>query len=231
MWWGILAKYIEATMADNPTPAPIVLQSQRERTVASLCDHFAKDNLTLEEFERRLDVANRALTVPELDGLLNDLPTTTASVPSAAAPSSAPTQHIREQQTLAAIMGGVERRGRWVPAKNTFVICCMGGAQLDFREVELPPGETEVTVVCIMGGAEIITPPGMNVDTGGLAIMGGFAHRHDRPPNNDPNAPVLRITGFALMGGVDLQVRLPGESSGDARRRERDEQRDRRRSR
>ena len=220
-------------MADNPapTPAPVVLQSQRERTVVALCDHFAKDNLTLEEFERRLDVANRALTVPELSALLVDLPA--ADTPPSPAATSAPgyvaPQHIRDQQTLVAVMGGVERRGRWVPAKNTLVICCMGGAQLDFREVELPPGETEVTVVCIMGGAEIITPPGMNVDTGGLAIMGGFAHRHDRPPVTELNAPVLRITGFALMGGVDLQVRLPGESAGDARRRERDERRDRRR--
>lgn len=221
-------------MADNPVPnpAPLVAQSQRERTVVALCDHFARDHLTLEEFERRLDVANRALTVPELDSLLSDLPaTTTTSTTSAPAPTPgpamgpAPTSHIRDQQTLVAVMGGVERRGRWQPARNTLAVCVMGGAMLDFREVQLPPGETEVTVVCIMGGAEIIVPPGMNVDTGGLAFMGGFAHRHDLPPSSDPNAPLLRITGFALMGGVDLQVRNPGESAGDANRRRKDERR------
>ncbi|HUP88539.1 MAG TPA: DUF1707 domain-containing protein [Longimicrobiales bacterium] len=214
-------------MADNPapTPAPLVVQSQRERTVVALCDHFAHDNLTLEEFERRLDVANRALTVPELESLLSDLPAAAPTSAPSAAPSHAamPTQHIREQQTLVAVMGGVERRGRWQPARNTLVVCAMGGGMLDFREVQLPPGETEVTIVCIMGGCEIITPPGMNVDTGGLAIMGGFAHRHDLPPSNDPNAPLLRITGFALMGGVDLQVRLPGETGRDASQRIRDE--------
>ena len=101
----------------------------------------------------------------------------------------------------------------------------MGGAELDFREVQLPPGVTEVTLVCVMGGAEVIVPPGMNVDTGGFAIMGGFGHRQGGPALTDPNTPVLRIDGFALMGGVDLVVRLPGESAKDTKQRERAEQR------
>jgi hypothetical protein len=65
----------------------------------------------------------------------------------------------------------------------------------------------------------------MNVDTGGFALMGGFAHRNDPPPVSDPDAPVLRINGFALMGGVDLQVRLPGETPSDARYRQKEERR------
>jgi predicted membrane protein len=52
----------------------------------------------------------------------------------------------------------------------------MGGAELDFREVDLPPGETEVFIICMMGGAEIIVPPDLAVDASGIAIMGGFEH-------------------------------------------------------
>lgn len=206
-------------------PLPVALKLQREKTIAALCDHFSNDRLTVEEFEQRLDVANRALTVPDLELLLADLPT---PAPAPALPAVSPlprTAHVREQQTLVAIMGGVERRGSWVPAKQTYVLAVMGGAMLDFREVQLPPGTTEVMIVALMGGVEVIVPPGMNVDTGGFAIMGGFAHRHGFPPANDPNAPLLRINGFALMGGVDLQVRLPGESARDANSRLRDERR------
>jgi hypothetical protein len=213
--------------ASAPLPAPNALKSQRDQTIAALCDHFANDRLTVEEFEQRLDVANRALTVPELNTLLADLPAQSA-VPStvpAPAPAPAPAAHTREQQTLVAIMGGVERRGRWQPARQTYVITAMGGAVLDFREVQLPPGETEVSVFCVMGGIEIIVPPGTNTDVGGFAIMGGFAHRHDSPVPAQPNAPVLKINGFALMGGVDLLVRQPGESAGDARKRVKAEQR------
>lgn len=209
-------------------PLPVALKLQREKTIAALCDHFSNDRLTVEEFEQRLDVANRALTVSDLQLLLADLPAPTAApVPPAVPPLSQPA-HVRGQQALVAIMGGVERRGMWVPAKRTYVLALMGGGLLDFREVQLPQGTTEVMIVALMGGVEVIVAPGMNVDTGGFAIMGGFAHRHDFPPANDPDAPLLRITGFALMGGVDLQVRLPGESARDANDRIREERRRRR---
>jgi len=206
-------------------PLPVHVQAQRDKTITALCDHFAHDRLTVEEFERRLDVATRALTVPELTSLLADLPVETSMVAASAPTLPAPTHHARENQTLVAIMGGVERRGRWQPAEKTYVICAMGGAMLDFREVQLPPGVTEVTLICVMGGAEVIVPPGMTVDAGGFAIMGGFAHRDDSAPASDPNAPVLRINGFALMGGVDLKVQRPGETNKDTKRREREERR------
>lgn len=206
-------------------PLPVALKVQREKTITALCDHFSNDRLTVEEFEQRLDVANRALTVADLELLLADLPAPTASPAPPAVLASPQPAHVREHQALVAIMGGVERRGTWVPAKRTYLLAVMGGGLLDFREVQLPPGTTEVTIVALMGGVEVIVPPGMNVDTGGFAIMGGFAHRHDFPPANDPNAPLLRINGFALMGGVDLQVRLPGETARDANSRMREERR------
>ena len=214
-------------MADPPgsSQLPVALQAQREKTITALCDHFSGDRLTVEEFERRLDVANRAQTLPELASLLADLPApaenAVASVPLRAPPAA----HTREHQTLVAIMGGVDRRGRWQPAQKTLILAMMGGAALDFRDVELPAGETEVTVICLMGGAEIIVPPGMQVDAGGIAIMGGFEHMHHAPAPADPNAPLLRVNGFVMMGGVEVQVRLPGETPKDVRQRLREERR------
>lgn len=209
-----------------PLPAPGALKSQRDQTIAALCDHFANDRLTVEEFEQRLDVANRALTVTALNTLLADLPEMApAAAPAAASAPPRPAAHTREQQTLVAVMGGVERRGHWQPARQTYVITVMGGAVLDFRDVVLPPGETEVSVFCVMGGIEIIVPPGTNTDIGGFAIMGGFAHRHDSTVPVPADAPVLKINGFALMGGVDLFVRQAGETAGDARKRVKAEQR------
>lgn len=210
----------------GPSQLPFALQAQRDKTITALCDHFSLDRLTVEEFERRLDVATRAQTLPELASLLADLPAASSDDASAVAPRvAAPARHARDQQTLVAIMGGVERKGRWQPARKTLVLTLMGGAVLDFREVDLPPGETEITVVCVMGGAEIIVPPGLHVDTGGVAIMGGFDHKEHSPVAGAADAPVLRINGFVMMGGVDVQVRLPGETPKDTRQRLRAERR------
>ena len=70
--------------------------------------------------------------------------------------------------------------------------------------------------------SDIIVPPELPVDVSGLAIMGGFGHRSPATAPR-PELPLLRVHGFAMMGGVDVSVRLPGESARDAKRREREE--------
>jgi hypothetical protein len=104
----------------------------------------------------------------------------------------------------------------------------MGGAGLDFREARFAPGVTEVHILAIMGGVEVIVPPGITVETTGLGIMGGFDGHSQTVPSDDPSAPVLRIRGLAVMGGIEVKMMLPGETGRDARRRRKDERRQRR---
>jgi hypothetical protein len=211
------------------TPGPeLTLRERRERTVTRLCEHFAHDDLTLEELERRIDVAQRSTDATELAALLADLQPRVPAVPQSAPVRAAPPPAVdrKENGMLIALMGGVERRGPWRPAANTFVLALMGGADIDFREVVLPAGITEVTVFAVMGGAEIIVPPDLAVEASGIAIMGGFGHLSP-PATPRPDAPLLKINGFALMGGVDITVRLPGETARDAKRRVRQERRGR----
>lgn len=218
-------------MAEEGTSRTFTLNEQRDRTIRSLIDHFAEDRLSMDELEKRLDLAHRALKTGELDVLTADLPALAPPKAVDAAPQPpavparpvAPAGSIRDNQVLGAIMGGIEKKGRWVPARRTFVIAFMGGACLDFRDAILPPGVTEVHIFTIWGGVELIVPPGTRVDSSGIAIMGAFEHVAGLPID-DPDAPVIRVTGLALMAGVEIHVRYSGESAGDARERRRHEQ-------
>jgi hypothetical protein len=203
------------------------LGGTRQQAIDALCEHFANDVLSMEEFERRVELAQKAEGTEELRKLLQDLPTGDLPIrreemsPSAPprAEASVPSTRVKERGLMVAALGGVERKGRWIPARQTYAVAVMGGMHLDFREALLPPGETEVWIFTIMGGAEIVVPPGLAVESDGIAIMGGFEHREDAPMNQDPNAPVLRLKGLALMGGVEVSIRYPGESARDAKRR------------
>lgn len=210
------------------------LGQTRQVTIDALCEHFANDAMAVEEFERRIDVAHKAASVEELRELLRDLPGGGLPVPAGEAGSVAPAargysvmpaDQVRQSGFAIAIMGGLERAGRWAPARVNTVIAFCGGAELDFREAVLGPGVTEVRVVAIWGGLEIIVPPGLNVESNGAGIMGGFGHAHDAASTAGAGAPTLRISGIALMGGVDITVRHPGESARDARQRRRLERR------
>jgi hypothetical protein len=216
----------------SPLPGP-TLAEKREKTIQLLIDSFASDRLSVEDFETRLDQAHRAVDANTLDGLIRDLPVPVAGqpVPSPAQPLPSPhpqvprarPDEVRERQVLAAILGGVDRKGPWVPAQKTIIIALMGGAALDFREARLPPGVTEVEIYAMMGGVEILVPPNVVVDSSGIAIMGGFEDGPGRTAGLPADAPVIRVGGIVIMGGVEVTVRLPGETSGDAKRRLRQE--------
>ena len=197
----------------------------RERTVRALSTHFAHDHITVEELERRLDLAYAASSVADLRALTSDLPAL-ATQPGAdpvglAYPQVAvhPGLDVSDGDLVIAIMGGAERKGQWTPPKRLTVVTIMGGAEIDLREATFGTKVTEIFVISLMGGVEIITAPGVRLDVSGLAIMGGFEGTASAAGPHDPDAPVIKVRGFACMGGVGTSVRLPGESEREAKKR------------
>ncbi len=204
----------------------------RERAIAALSDAFANDALDVEEFERRVTRAHTSESAEEIAALVTDLPAaTTALAPAAVALApAAPEGGGAEPETVYAIFGGVDRRGTWTVPRRWRVVATFGGALLDLREARFPTGVIDLEVRAVFGGVQIIVPPGLAVEVQGTAIMGGFQNVNRAPAHPDPDAPLLRIRGLAFMGGVDITMRLPGESERQAHRRHKVESRKERRA-
>ena len=162
------------------------------------------------------------------------LPTTprqTGSGPAAATPARSvlpanvvSPERVPSRQFLAGVLGGSTRGGAWIAPREMYAVALMGGVELDFREAAFGPGVTEVTVFALWGGVDIVVPPGLQVECSGAGILGGFERTPDEladasAASLDPGSPVLRVNGVALMGGVDVSTRLPGERERDAARR------------
>ncbi len=216
-------------MSDTPSPLSVPLAKAREHTIRELCEHFARDDLDAEQLEQRLDRVHAATSLQELQALTVDLPALQAQPGAGTGVATAPAGQVSEQQTVIAVMGGASRKGSWVPPRRMHVFAVMGGAELDFREARFGPGIVEITVFALMGGVEITVPPGVHVEVNGIALMGGFDERASSLAPPDPSAPVIRIGGFVMMGGVEVRTRVPGETKRDARQREKLERREMRR--
>jgi len=126
---------------------------------------------------------------------------------------------VRPHLDLWAVLGGAQRQGSWSVPRELKVVAFMGGCELDFREARFPEGPVDVHITAVMGGVEILVPPNLAVEVNGSAILGGFEHVSRTRPESDPRAPLLRIHGLAVMGGVEVKTRLPGESGWQARMR------------
>jgi hypothetical protein len=181
----------------------------RERVVQALSEHFAQDHLSLDELETRLSRVYSSTTPQEVDSLLDGLPALTVGAPlPAVSDPNAPPPKLRER--LVAVLSGIVRRGLWRIPRNLRVVAVMGGVQLDLREAEFPPGITEIRAFVFMGGLDVRVPPGVRLETDGVAILGGFEDRVDESGSAGRDAPIVRITGVAILGGVSAQVLAVG---------------------
>ena len=210
-------------MTDNQDKALPPATGLRNQVIDSLTELFASDGLTLEEFESRLDQAHRAQSVDELRALLPAPVAAKAAVrgPTGLPVRRAPEGSVRARSLAFGFWGGTQRSGAWIPARRNYAVAFQGGVELDLREARFGPGVTDIWVFCAMGGVNIIVPPDLQVDFGGVGIMGGFDAEAGARGVEDPDAPVVRIRGVAIWGGAAVEIRQAGESATEARQRRR----------
>jgi hypothetical protein len=196
--------------------------ADRERVAEVLRDAYVEGRLSPAEHEERLSAAYAAATFGELVPVLSDLPVPPGTLPvpesrgvELVSQSGLPTLAVRTDMAsqgegdAVAVFAGFERRGRWVVPPFLRAICVFGGGVLDLTQAQLTSQETVITVRCIFGGLEIAVPEGMAVQNSMRAVFGG----HSSPATGAPDgAPVLRIVGTAVFGGVDTH--RPRKSKG-----------------
>ena len=192
----------------GPDPLTASLQGERERTIALLGEHFAQDNLSLDELERRIERAYRAPDLQSLRELLKDLPSADTAVAARVAPAIAsPEIYPLEEGRVVSVMSNTKRRGVWQPPRFLDVYSIMSETLLDMTRAVLQPGVTEVEVRGLMTTVKIIVPPGVRVVTQASGFMAEVSDLTIDPPPVGSGAPVVRITGWVVMGELKVVVR------------------------
>jgi hypothetical protein len=112
--------------------------------------------------------------------------------------------------TVFAVLSGVKRVSSAARFRGGEVTAFMGGADLDLRQANIPPGEEAVLdIFAVMGGAEIKVPPTWTVSTPLVPVMGGIDDKRLPPvPGTEVTgqaAPRLVLRGLILMGGIDIK--------------------------
>ncbi|MBX9362038.1 DUF1707 domain-containing protein [Streptomyces sp. WAC04114] len=203
-------------MTDDAVPDLRASDADREQVAGILRDALAEGRLDMEEFEERLDATYKARTYGELAPITRDLPAAGVTVPAvsltkdpaAGADWSGRITGGEGTSTWAvAVMSGFQRKGHWTMPRRFTCFAFWGGGEIDLREANFADREVEINAIAIMGGVDVIVPPGVEVVVRGIGIMGGFDQREEGVPG-EPGAPRVIVTGFALWGGVGVQRKL-----------------------
>jgi DUF1707 SHOCT-like domain/Cell wall-active antibiotics response LiaF, C-terminal len=210
-----------------------ISNADREKVAQILHTAMAEGRLELSELEERLDAVYAAKTFADLEPVTRDLP---VQAPNAVAPHSAtasgplPAPNARivhgvpagPRQSIA-IMSGVERKGSWVVPEHHTVVAVMGGVDIDLRRARFVAQETTIQIFALMGGVDIKVPDDIHVQVDGFGFMGAFEDK--TVGTAAPGRPVVRITGFAMMGGVSVRPASRREVEREQRREIKREQR------
>ncbi|MBQ1092576.1 DUF1707 domain-containing protein [Streptomyces sp. B93] len=192
--------------------------ADRERVAEVLRDALAEGRLDMAEFDERLDATYKARTYGELAPITRDLPAAggaqtlpATSLSKEAAASGDWSGRIvggeGSSRWGVAVMSGFQRKGRWTAPRRFNSFAFWGGGEIDLREANFADREVVVNCVAIMGGINVVVPPGVDVEVRGIGVMGGFDQREDGAPG-DPGAPRVIVTGFAFWGGVGVERKV-----------------------
>jgi hypothetical protein len=201
-------------MADAPLST---LSRAREQKISELSQHFANDDLSLDELERRIEQVYKAASVSELDAITSDLRVSqlpATARPSSAAMSNAPVDYGTSnlpapRSRLLAVMSESKRTGRWLVPQRLDVVALMADTKIDLTSAVMPAGGAEFHVRSLWAACKIIVPPEMRVINEMHAIMASVVSKAEEMDAEGAkrHGPTLRLTGTAFMAEVKVVVR------------------------
>jgi hypothetical protein len=169
----------------------------RQTAFNDLARQASGGGLTLDEYAERAIALEQAATIEELEAAVRGLPEENAAATSA-----------RGARWLVGVFGGTEQRGRWRLSSHLRIVAVFGGVTLDLGAAQPEAPESLITVVAVLGGAEIIAPPGVSIQLSGFSLLGGKSdERSGGPPL--PGSPLVRVRCITLLGGVKVKDRPP----------------------
>ncbi|MFC1412806.1 DUF1707 domain-containing protein [Streptacidiphilus sp. N1-12] len=199
--------------------------ADRERVAEALREAYAEGRLTAEEHSERVDSVYAAKTLGELVPLTVDLPSHAATHGAAARSTAAPRPAAQrtqsalpsrtEPETMLAVFGGAQRKGRFRAGRMLKAVAVFGGVEIDLTEAVFDAPELVIHCTAVFGGVEIKVPEQVTLRGGGAGVFGGFDVKQQE--GTDPHGPVVTIKGSAVFGGVEAKLRKPSKIAMKAR--------------
>lgn len=183
-------------------PEEAGLEPRRQAVIEVLKDRFARGEIEMAEYERRVTAAADARRAGELAALVSDL--SRSAAPHPAVPDGTAVPAVKHQ--IVSIMGSRTQHGDWLRADAVAVYAIMGSVDLDFTEVRPGDRPVVVEVYAMMSNVTVTAPAGMPVSMDVTGVMADASvHRNVARERAAGNGIVVR--GVAVMSTV--RVRAP----------------------
>lgn len=181
------------------------LAERRKEISDVLAQAFAAGRIELEDYERRLDLANSADCIEDLEKVIHDFP---ADVRASDPPEAEPPATVPEVDTKLAIVGDQHIDHHSFETGAVRSIALVGDVTVHLERIPPRRDPVVLTVFSLIGDTTIIVPRGMRVRNKVVSLLGDNEYRESVDPE-DPGAPGAQGTcilrGFSLLGDIVIQ--------------------------
>ena len=170
-----------------------VSHEDRDQVAEQLRVAAGDGRLTAEELDERLETALTARTYGELEVLLVDLP---------AAPGArtAPPAEAKDLVALKINHGVIKRDGPWVVPRRMTVEVRHGNVVIDFSAAVISQPTLDLAISSGHGNIVLTVPPGVVVDTDGVAIGHGNIVQRVHHDSDVPVKLLVTVSGSVRHG-------------------------------
>jgi hypothetical protein len=116
-----------------------------------------------------------------------------------------------EEIDLVSIFEGQNLISEASPFYGGKVMAMFGGVLLDLRKASPAPTGIYLDLAVAMGGLSIVVPEGWRVKFDANIMAGGFSDETRTTAEED--VPTVTLTGFVLMGGVQVTTKSPVQAA------------------
>jgi hypothetical protein len=121
-------------------------------------------------------------------------------------PYVVPAESVPDRSGVMGFMSHVTRDGDWVLPQLYRILSIMGQVDIDLTRIHIGPGTSEIEVRAIMGQVNIVVPHNLRVECTGDPMLGEFRVKRVSKAAPSAEAPLVRITGSAVMASVKVKV-------------------------
>ncbi|MFG2939970.1 DUF1707 domain-containing protein [Streptomyces sp. NPDC048282] len=182
--------------------------ADRDRIADILREALAEGRLTADEHAERVEGVLGAKTVGQLEVFIRDLPAAHARpaapaytpVPPRPTPGAIP---VEADSNVVAVFSSARRRGRWRAGRRLHAYAVFGSIELDLTEAIFEYQQVVIKAVSVFGDVQIRVPENVSLRGTGGGVLGNF--EADTLDSVDPDAPVVYIDGWAVLGNVEAR--------------------------
>jgi hypothetical protein len=117
-----------------------------------------------------------------------------------------PAAIVPQQRGVVAFISHSKRGGDWIVPRRFRAVALMGGIDVDLTHARIGPGTSYIEIRAIMGSVTVLVPPDIRIECDGDSIVASFDIDRGSTPTPPSDAPLVVVTGMALLGAVHVKV-------------------------